>query len=101
MKNTGLTIEEVSKINSVFSKHGNIEKVLLYGSRALGTYKLSSDIDLTLVGRNITLPQLYEMEHDLDYLLLPYKIDLSIFEKIENKDLIDHIRRVGLEFYKK
>ncbi|GAL00503.1 type I restriction-modification system specificity subunit S [Nonlabens ulvanivorans] len=58
-----------------------------------------SDIDLTLVGNTLTLAQLYAIETALDDLLLPYKIDLSIFHKIENNDLIDHIERVGVEFY--
>jgi hypothetical protein len=38
---------------------------------------------------------------ELDDLLLLYKIDLSIFHKIENPDLIDHINRVGITFYEK
>lgn len=32
-------------------------------------------------------------------LLLPYKFDISSFEQIDNPQLVDHIGRVGIEFY--
>jgi len=38
---------------------------------------------------------------DLDDLLLPYKIDLSIYDQITDSDLIDHISRVKIIFYKR
>jgi predicted nucleotidyltransferase len=66
----------------------------------MGTYKPASDIDLTLVGQNIGLTQLNEIENQLDDLYLPYKIDLSVFDQIENIDFRDHIKRVGKTFYK-
>lgn len=37
---------------------------------------------------------LYKIETMLDDLLLPYKIDLSSYHKIENEDLKDHINRL-------
>jgi type I restriction enzyme S subunit len=73
----------------------------LYGSRAKGNYRPNSDIDLTLKCKNVDLSTLFKIETDLDDLLLPYKIDLSIFHKIENQDLIEHINRVGVVFYEK
>lgn len=99
MKEFGLTKEEIEQIKKVFSTYPQIEKVLIYGSRAKGNYKPSSDIDLTLIGKNIDLSLLTEIELDLDDLLLPYKIDISIYDKITNPDFIDHINRVGIEFY--
>jgi len=40
-------------------------------------------------------------EDEIDDLLLPYMIDLSVMKKIENPDLIEHIQRVGQVFYQK
>jgi predicted nucleotidyltransferase len=53
------------------------------------------------MGNALTLKTIYKIENELDDLLLPYKIDLSIFENISNPDLIDHINRVGIIFYEK
>lgn len=95
----GLTEDEIIKINSVFNKYPSIEKALIYGSRAKGNYSNSSDIDIALVGKNLNLTFQQVIEMELDDLLLPYKIDLSILNKIENLDLINHINRVGKELF--
>jgi type I restriction enzyme S subunit len=94
----GLSNDDIDKIKVVFAKFPEIERVVIYGSRAKGNYKPSSDIDLTLVGDKLTLSLLQSLENDIDDLLLPYKFDISIFHQISNPDLIAHIERVGKEF---
>lgn len=101
MNNIGLTIKEINKIKSVFSKYSEIEKVLLYGSRAMGNYKPASDIDLSLIGNEIDLNLQTKIAFDLEDLMLPYKFDISVYDKISNPDFLDHIDRVGVEFYQK
>lgn len=95
----GLKRDTVERINSVFSSHPGVQKVIIYGSRAKGNYKNGSDIDLAIIGESVDLTELLQIENELDDLLLPYKIDLSLMNKIENNDLIEHINRVGLVFY--
>jgi len=97
----GLKQKHINAINSLFKKYPNIERAILYGSRAKGNYSNGSDIDLTLIGDNLDLRTLFRIEVELDDLLLPYKIDLSILHKIENTDLIDHINRVKKIFYER
>ena len=97
----GLEHSEVEAIKSVLSKYPQINEVLIFGSRAKGNFRPNSDIDLTLVGNNIDLELLFSIDIELDDLLLPYRIDTSIFHDIDNKDLLDHIKRVGKLFYKK
>jgi type I restriction enzyme S subunit len=97
--NTGLDQQAISKINDVFLLFPEINEVILYGSRAMGNFKPYSDIDLTLKGKNLDLSIQQKIETQLDDLLLPYKIDLSIFHQIQNQDLVDHISRVGKKFY--
>lgn len=99
--NSGLGQDEILKMQEIFSRFENIYKVILYGSRAMGNWKPYSDIDLTILGNQITLDQIHEIENELDYLLLPYKIDLSIFDHIKNKDLLSHIDRVGIPFFER
>ena len=97
----GLKDSHINSIQSVFKKYNCIDKAILYGSRAKGNYRNGSDIDLSLIGDNLDLTTLLKIENELDDLLLPHKIDLSIFHKIENTNLIEHIKRVGIVFYKK
>lgn len=93
-----LTSNEIEKIQMIFKNHSEIEKVIIYGSSAKGNYKPYSDIDISLIG-NINLTLQNKIELELDDLLLPYKFDVSIFYKIENKELIDPINRVGKTIY--
>ncbi len=97
----GLSIENIKSIQEVFKKYPQIDSAILYGSRAKGSYKKGSDVDLTLRGNSIDLRLISQISNDLDDLLTPYKFDLSSIDDIENKELLDHIDRVGIEFYTK
>lgn len=97
----GLNKKSIEKINQIFTKYGQVEAVILYGSRAKGNHKPGSDIDLTLIGKKLSLKTLNKVSLDLDDLLLPYMFDLSIYHHIKQPDLIEHIQRVGIIFYKK
>ncbi len=98
----GLKQNTIQKIRAVFARYPQVEKAVLYGSRAKGDYKNGSDIDLTLYGRtDLTLKVLYKIMNEIDDLLLPYTIDLSIFRNITDTDVVDHIRCGGVTFYKK
>lgn len=97
----GLPQSTTQKICSVLSRYPRVEKAILYGSRAKGNYKNGSDIDLTLHGTELTLNVIYKILDDIDELLLPYTIDLSIFNDISDTDVSEHIQRVGVTFYDK
>ncbi|GHV25494.1 hypothetical protein FACS189498_3770 [Spirochaetia bacterium] len=96
----GLKDETIEKIRAVFDSHQDVEQAILYGSRAKGNYKPYSDIDLTLKG-NLDLSKKWQIENELDDLLLPYKVDMSIFSQIDNPDVVSHIARVGQIFYER
>ncbi len=98
----GLDPDTLRNIRGVFTKLPQIEKVLLYGSRAKGNYRNGSDIDITLFGNELNLKNsVYPLMDELDELYLPYTFDISIFEYIDNEKLIEHINRVGKLFYEK
>jgi predicted nucleotidyltransferase len=97
----GLREQTIESICEVLAKHPAVEKAVLYGSRALGNYKPGSDIDLTLLGESLTSEELGSIDEELDDLLLPYQIDLSIFHRIENGNLRDHIERIGVDFFRR
>lgn len=49
----------------------------------------------------MSLSELFKIENQIDDLFLPYKIDVSLFQQIDNPNLVNHINRVGIIFYKK
>jgi uncharacterized protein len=98
----GLKESTIQQICDVLAGYPQVDQAILYGSRAKGNYKNGSDIDLTLRGGDdLTFRDLLRIMNDLDDLLLPYFIDLSILAHISDADFLDHIRRVGQVFYEK
>jgi uncharacterized protein len=97
----GLSLATLDKIVSVLSQHAEIDSAIVYGSRAKGNYREGSDIDLTLTGEKLTYKTLLRIENEIDDLLLPYLFDISILSYIEDPDVVEHIRRVGVLLYVK
>lgn len=97
----GLKKSVIDQTQKIFSQHPEIQKVLIYGSRAKGNFKNGSDIDLTMFGDNLPLQLQMDVFDELDELYLPYKIDLSIYSRLENENLKEHIMRVGKVFYQR
>ncbi len=102
MPRFGLPETTIQKISAVLARHPQVKQAILYGSRAKGNYRNGSDIDLTLCGEaDLNLQVLYRITDEIDDLLLPYTIDLSIFNDITDADVVTHIERVGITFYEK
>jgi predicted nucleotidyltransferase len=97
----GLTDATIAEIRAVFARFPEIERALLYGSRAKGNYKPGSDIDLALEGDALTPGILGRIQNALEDGLLPYRFDLSIHADLTHAELLEHIRRVGVVLYEK
>lgn len=95
----GLTDKTLEKIRSVLANYPKVDRAVIYGSRAKGNYRNGSDIDLTLFGKSLDQKQCADIADALDELLLPYMIDLSIYELLDHEGLKEHINRVGKVFY--
>jgi predicted nucleotidyltransferase len=100
-KSLGIKDDDLQSIINVLSRTPLVESAKVYGSRAKGTYKPGSDIDLTLIGGDLNWQELQVIECQLDDLLLPYQFDVSLYNSLDNVELIDHIDRVGKVIYAK
>lgn len=94
----GLPDHAISRIREVLEAHPVILGVVLYGSRATGKHRAGSDIDLCLDAPAMSLSELLRIENEIDDLLLPWKVDLTVRQRIDNPALIDHTDRVGVPF---
>lgn len=97
----GLTENDIKVITGILEQQAEVEQAILFGSRAKGNYKNGSDVDIALKGRNIN----FKTTSHISYLLneetqLPYKFDVLNYNSTE-KDVVEHIARIGIEFYKK
>lgn len=96
----GLSEAAVNAIRAVLSRHAAVSRADIYGSRANGNYRDGSDIDLTLFGDALTVDDLLKIDRDIDELQLPYRVDLSVYELIEDAALRSHIDRIGRAMYR-
>ncbi len=97
----GLPERTCTTVRQILASYPQIEKAVLYGSRAKGNYKAGSDIDLTLFGAALDHQPLMSIASALEESDIPYIVDLSLFEQIETPALREHIERVGQVFYQK
>jgi predicted nucleotidyltransferase len=98
----GLSSAVIEQIHTVLRRYPDVERAIIYGSRALGTYKPGSDIDLALVGgESLDLSTVYRILDDLDELLLPYTFDIVALSHVRDASFLDHIRQVGKVFYER
>ena len=93
---SGFFSEILKKLGNVFRSHTAVEQVILFGSRAINRHQYSSDIDLALKGTQLNFSNMLQLKSAIDDLMLPYKVDLVIYEMIQNKDLKVHIDRIEI-----
>ncbi|MCX7094411.1 MAG: nucleotidyltransferase domain-containing protein [Methylobacter sp.] len=93
---TGLTQTDISRITTAIKQFPEIDDALIFGSRAKGTHKKASDVDLAIKGRAVTGETVKRLSFLLnEELPLPYFFDVVHYETLENRQLIAHIDRVG------
>lgn len=88
-----MTVEEIIKKVSELCRNFKAKEVLLYGSRAKGTARERSDIDIAVAGAE-DFDGLAEQVEDLPTL---YSIDLLNMDTCRNQLLLEDIRQYGRE----
>jgi predicted nucleotidyltransferase len=98
MNNPALHSAEIDMLRAVFARHPEITEVKLFGSRAKGTQRPESDLDLALWG-DVDALAAEAIAAELDDLPLPYHYDVTPFTSIKLQSLRDHIERVGITIF--
>lgn len=96
MAATGLTTQMIEKIRSVIANDPRIERIILFGSRAKGTFREGSDIDLAVDGTEIGTRDAAKWREELEEQLFPWSVDVVPITTQTDPAILDHIRRVGI-----
>jgi len=100
MNNFGLKSEDILYIVNVLSAYREVEKALIFGSRAMGNTKKGSDVDIAIFGQGIDFRLTAHIHSILeDESPMPYFFDIVDFKNIENQELKNHITEFGKEIY--
>ena len=95
----GLSAEIINQLQTVFQGYADIESVYMFGSRAAGTFRDGSDIDLAVIAPAMTDSTFTALWNEVDALPLVFKVDCIHFEQLENKALKKKILEHGVQFY--
>lgn len=76
-------------------------RAVLFGSRAKGTHKAGSDIDLALVGEHLDWRTIGRIYDALDDLLLPFRFSLVHYGAATDPEVSGHIARVGITLFER
>jgi predicted nucleotidyltransferase len=96
----GITEKSYNYIVSYLKTNPNIEKVILFGSRAKCNYKNWSDIDLAIKGERCSPELAIDIESYINEVIpVPYTVDVVDYNSLKKKELKEHIDRVGVLFY--
>ncbi|MEX2489196.1 MAG: nucleotidyltransferase domain-containing protein [Pseudomonadales bacterium] len=95
----GLPPGIAAQLQTELTHYPDVRQVLLFGSRAMGTQRPNSDIDLCLDAPDMSFPTYLQIAGTLDELVLPYSLDLVLKHHIDNPDFLHHIQCVGVVLY--
>ena len=97
----GLPERSLDKLLRTIIREPKVEGIVLYGSRAKDSFRDGSDINLCLDAPELDFSGLMHLENEVDDLLLPWKVDLAIRQRIDNPDLLSLIERVGTTLFRR
>ena len=90
---------DLKNLTQVIQSLPKVNKVVLFGSRAKGNARPTSDWDFALFGDDITTMDILSLQAKIDDLWLPNTVDLIDYDSIQNETLREHIDRVGLQVW--
>lgn len=100
--NFGLRITDLEYIINSIIQFREIEKAVIFGSRAKGNYKAGSDIDIAILGEKVTFDTISNLHSMLeDKSSMPYMFDIVDYTHLKHKELKGHIKRVGQVIYER
>jgi len=100
--NYGLRDTDLDYMLTLFRREPAIEQVWLYGSRAKGTNRPGADVDLALIGEQITRQTVGWIHSVLDdESPIPYFFDVIHWNTIANDTLKQEIQRTGQLIYQR
>jgi len=99
MTEFGLATHILEKLISVFECYDAIDKVVIYGSRANGTFSSSSDIDLAISAPKLEKRDFIKCCFEIEALPIIFKIDIVHLDHLSNQALIARINAEGKIIY--
>jgi len=96
----GLNQYEIAQLCDILRQFNHVTRAVLFGSRAMGSHRHNSDVDLALYGKDISTTDLLMVNLKIEETTLPYFFDFVIAHDA-NDAMLEHIHIYGKEIYVK
>jgi len=101
MNTFGLDEKSFALVVEVLSNCIGLDEAIIFGSRAMGTHRPGSDVDLAVKGP-LSEEDVLTLSATLNERIpVPYRFDVLHFDHLSNDELKAHVKRVGKTFFKK
>ncbi|MCY3537070.1 MAG: restriction endonuclease subunit S [Cyanobacteria bacterium MAG IRC4_bin_6] len=97
----GLKAHHRAAIIATLAANHRVEQAVLFGSRAMGAHTVTSDVDIALFGRQLTLTDQAKLAAACEELPMAQSVDLVLHSTIDNPALVEHICSHGVEWYRR
>jgi predicted nucleotidyltransferase len=96
----GLRESDIDYICQLFKNTPEVEKAVIFGSRALNTYERGSDIDVAIFGDKINFNVVAHLHFVLEEESpMPYFFDIVDYTHLKHEELKKHIDKYGIEIF--
>lgn len=100
---TGLSLQKIRTICDTITGDPDVgalvRRIVLFGSRAKGTWREGSDIDIAVVAPGVSQIAGWRWSDELEERLFPWSVDCIVIDDHSSPELIAHIGRVGISLY--
>ncbi len=84
----GLSESQLQEILGILASYDEVEKAVIFGSRAVGNYKKASDVDIAIFGKKVDFTLVSKIKSHLEEeTFLPFFFDVVAYSLIENDAL--------------
>ncbi len=98
----GIYDKSFNLIRESLAEFPEIEKAIIFGSRAMGNHKKGSDIDIAICGENVNHNITSRLNGKLnEELPIPYFVDVVNYNLINLEELKEHIENNGKIIYER
>ena len=96
----GISKNDIEYITEAIKKHPEVEKAVVFGSRAMGNFKNGSDVDIALFGDKVNFSVIAQIKDELqEESPMPYLFDIVDFTHSKSNGLKDHINQFGITLF--
>ena len=97
----GLKERHRKAVIDIIAGNARVERAVLFGSRATGTFRPASDVDVALFGDGLSMSDQVNLAAAIEELTIPQRVQLLLYGAVDSADLRKHIETQGIEWYRR